>query len=284
MRVFVIIILCLFVTNVAEAMLLALPEISSAAIDPHDPNVIYLRFKSTAAAISTNGGQTFQAIDAKKIPANLDPNLNVGPCRYVIAGRDHLFRSDDSGATWTDTAASSFMRDQSKAESDRWRIYYWDTYGSRLPSRSSMWYLLFGLFAGCYLLLIFFALRGQGWPSVTRTCLRGAVVLLFVCGFLWFFHGYIMNLVYPDCYGISACPNPKLGVAMAIASQPLPLLVYLLALWPLLPGSLSIMSGCGSSPMSTRRRVAFILSVVVGSLFIVFHVCMIAIGNFWTHV
>jgi len=68
---------------------------------------------------------------------------------------------------------------------------------------------------------------------------------------------------------------------MAIAARPLPLLVYLLGLWPLLPGSMAVITACASPQTPLRRRMCVAFAVAVGCVFVVFHVGMIAVGNFW---
>ena len=100
---------CLLVANTAEGMLRAEPSISSVAIDAHDPDVIYLHLKYVPckAAFSTDGGVTFQALDERKIPQNLTITLSNGTRRYVLADSFRLLRSDDGGATWTNTGATA---------------------------------------------------------------------------------------------------------------------------------------------------------------------------------
>jgi hypothetical protein len=68
---------------------------------------------------------------------------------------------------------------------------------------------------------------------------------------------------------------------MKIAARPLPLFMYLLALWPFLPGSLNILAGCSPSVAQKHSRMALGLGVAVASVFITFHLGMLFIGDFW---
>ena len=67
---------------------------------------------------------------------------------------------------------------------------------------------------------------------------------------------------------------------MAIAARPLPLLAYLLALWPLLPGALSGVDVWMRSQSPLRQLLARALAIVVGCLFVVGHGCLLGIGYF----
>ncbi len=105
--------------------------------------------------------------------------------------------------------------------------------------------------------------------------------------FMTGFHAAIMKLTesqYPLAYWISTayqCPSPKLGLAMAIAARPLPLLAYLVTLWPLLPGSLNVVDVWMRSQSPLRQRLARALAIAAGCLFVVGHGCLLSIGYFW---
>jgi hypothetical protein len=73
-------------------------------------------------------------------------------------------------------------------------------------------------------------------------------------------------------------PSPKLGIAMGIAALPLPLLTYLLMLWPILPGSKDVLTRAFAPK---RQWVALVGCVVVGTAVVVFHLSMMFIGYFW---
>ena len=282
MRFAGIVIVCLVMVESAQAMLRAGPDISYVGIDKRDPNNIYIRieYSTCKAAYSSNGGMTFRPLDEQTIPVDLLTNLSLGLRRYVLSD-NRLLRSDDGGVTWTNTAARSFLWNQAKAELKQEEKHFWDKYGARLPDRSDLWHPIFGLFAVCYFLLSIRALRAQGWLSAIWTGLRGVFIILLVWCLLVGFHAYFRRMIEWIAPSPMVRPSPKLGWAMAIAARPLPLLVYLLVLWPLLPGSLNVMSGNNSSQKQSRRRMALSLSVVVGAVFIAFHLYIMFIGYFW---
>jgi hypothetical protein len=273
MRFAITFFLCFVMANATNAMLRGDPTISSAAIDPLDPNVVYLRLTHLygKAAISTNGGLTFQLINEQELPPNLVTNLSAGTRRYVLADPRRLFRSDDAGVTWTNTAITTFMEEKTQETLDQEVKRFRDEYGPRLPSRSVFWHPLFGLFSGSYFLLTLFALRPKGWPKAILKALQGLVVILLVWCLLWAFHAIIRQWTesqYPYAFWNTSCllhPGPKIGLAMAIAARPFPLFLYLLALWPLLPGSMSVMGGTDPSLSPTRRCVSFAVSIAIGS-------------------
>ena len=60
-----------------------------------------------------------------------------------------------------------------------------------------------------------------------------------------------------------------------------PIFIYLLILWPLLPGSMRILAGVDPSAASTRRRRAYGLAVAAGAIFMVFHLYMVFVGYFF---
>jgi len=57
--------------------------------------------------------------------------------------------------------------------------------------------------------------------------------------------------------------------------------VYLLILWPLLPGSLEVMSGCDNSPKHKRSRIALGIAVAAAVVIVAFHLTMLLVGYFW---
>jgi len=114
--------------------------------------------------------------------------------------------------------------------------------------------------------------------------LRGLVVLSLVWALLWGFHAVVRNWTdtqYPMAYWNTSArmhPSPKLGLVMAITALPLPLLAYLVFLWPILPGSAELLTRLFADG---RRRIALAISVVAGTAVAVFHLCMMFIGYFW---
>jgi hypothetical protein len=289
MRFATIVALTIAMTNGAEALLFRGPGITSVAIDERDPNAIYLRIECSPckAAFSTDGGATFHALDDRMIPKGLTTNLSSGTRRYVLCDKMRLLRSDDDGAKWTNTAAFAFLRDQSNLDIEREKKWFNEEYGARLPERSAIWHSLFGLFGGSYFVLTVIVLKKRGWLHAIWTGLRGVAILLLVWCLLGGLHAVVREWTdaqYPLAYWNTSStkyPSPKLGVAMQIAALPLPLLMYLLTLWPILPGSLNIMAGCGPSVAQKRSRVALGLAIAAASVFIAFHLGMLFIGHFW---
>jgi hypothetical protein len=272
----------------ADAYLREIPEIVSVASDPKNPDVVYLRIKGLPckAAVSTNAGQSFQPVPEESIPPNRTTNLHFGPRHYALANPRYLLRSDDGGSTWTHTGATEFLRDQANADMEQEKHRFWEEYGPRLPGQSALWLPLFGVFAGAHFLLIVLSVHRQGWLRAVWLGLKGLVVILLVWILLWCFHRYVFGLTHsqwPDAYwntSMLSQPSPKLGVAMAITARPLPLLAYLLVLWPILPGSLDAMLALGGSRAAARRRTCFALSISAGTVFAAFHLWMMFVGSF----
>lgn len=281
-----------------QAMLRSGPRIESVAIDPQNPDALYFRASfglfacgdDHEAAISTNGGRTFMTSPRTEIPDGWTTNLQSGIRRYVLVDSYNILRSDDGGLTWTNTAAISFIRTRSTRDCREAERYFWSEYGKRLPWQSPFWNLLFTTFASVHFLLIaVFCRRHELLPSVL-TALRGVLVVVLLWTLLWGFHAVVHSWVdnqYSTAYGHYALaywntsaamhPSAKLGLAMAIAARPLPLLVYLLLLWPILPGAVDVMSG----PSKRFHPLALIIAIVAGTAFVAFHLWMMFVGYFW---
>jgi len=226
-------------------------------------------------------------VSEESIPSNLTTNFRFSLRRYVLADPRNLLRSDDGGWTWTETGATEFLREQATAEMEQCKQGYWEEYGARLPDQSVLWLPLFGTFAGAHVLLIILSVRRQGWLRAIWLGLKGLVVITLVWILLSCLHWYIYGHAHsqwPDAYWKSYMlmrPSPKLGLAMAIAARPLPLLCYLLVLWPILPGSLDAMLALGGSQTLGRRRACFVLSILAGTVFAAFHFYMMFVGYFF---
>jgi len=138
---------------------------------------------------------------------------------------------------------------------------------------------LFGVYAAAYVLLSFRLLRSSGLPGAIVTILRGLVILILVWGLLAGFHPVAIAWTNPAAWGgtYRLCPSAKLGLAMAVAAQPVPLLLYLLALWPILPGSKEVLIRA----FSPGRRIADVLAIVFGTVVVFFHLYMLFVGYLW---
>ena len=286
-RVAALMILFLAAGNEAQAYLRAGPEIASVAIDAENPDVIRLGLSGLPceAAVSADGGLTFTAASEADVARHhWVSSLSAGSRRYVLADSIHLLRSDDAGITWTSTSATSFLREQSQAEVEKEKEWFRNEYGARLPQRSALWHPVFAAYACGYFLLALFLLRSQGAVRALLTGLLGLVVLFILWSFICGIHAAVMDWTgsqYPMAYwntSSQSCPSWKLGLAMTIASSPWPLVVYLLFLWPVLPGSFDILN---RTPAGARRRAALALAVAAGTAFVAFHLGMVFIGYFW---
>lgn len=173
-----------------------------------------------------------------------------------------------------------------KIEVEKAKKQFHEKYGARLPDRSVLWNPLFGLYAGAYFLVVLLSLRGQGWFRAMATGLRGVLIILLLWGFILGFHAincYWADSQYPMAYWNTSArfhPNPQLGLAMSIASRPLPLLAYLFMLWPILPGSLDVLMALGRNRSDARRRVYLAMAVAMGAIFVAFHLWMMFAGSF----
>lgn len=285
MHAMIIIALGLLLTDSATAKLKANPEISFAGIDPANPDYVYLRFDYAPcqSAFSTNAGASFQVAATQDLPPNVGARLSAGSRRYVVLDACRLIRSDDNGTTWTNTAIASFLREQRLLEEGRMERKFELKYGAQIPARSDYWHAVFGAFAAICFLLIIRATRTRGWLYAIYTGLRGVIVILLVWSLLICVHELFMNLMHwPIHYDDSHrfLPNYKLGVLMAITARPLPLLAYLLVLWPLLPGSIDVMTGKNEVSLRNRRRMALMIAVTAGIAFAGLHMYMLFSGSF----
>ena len=284
-RISIAITLVMLTVSGVHAKLRDDPAITSVALDPTDSDKIAIRISGLPceAAVSTNAGQSFVAVGEQDVQSDWSPVLAAGSRRYVLADAFHVLRSDDAGATWTNTAATSFLRARSEAAVEEEATWFREDYGSRLPPRSPLWHPLFAAFALGHLLVTFLALRHDGSLRAILIGLRGLVVLSLVWILLWGFHAVVTNWIdaqFPRAYWSTWAqrhPSPKLGLAMTITALPLPLLAYLAFLWPILPGSSEVLSQLFPE---NRRRLSLAICVVAGSAFALFHLCMMFIGCF----
>lgn len=285
-RVSLVFVLVILAAVDAQARLQPSPEITSVFLDPTDSGRIAIRidYLPCEAAVSTNAGVSFVAVTDQDVPSAWTTNLTAGTRRYALEDSFWLFRSDDSGVTWTNTGAASFLREQSQAAIEQEEEWFREDYGSRLPQRSALWHPLFGAFACAHVLLCFRILRQDGSLRAILIGLRALVVLMLVWALLCGIHTVVMHWTesqYPLAYWNTSArswPSPKLGLVMAIAARPLALFPYLLFLWPVLPGSTEML---GHLFTERRRRVAMVLSVVAGTALAVFHLCMMLVGYFF---
>lgn len=274
-----------FTGNGAQAGLRAGPEITSVLLDPTDPDKIAIRLSGLdcETAISTDAGQNFRVVAKQDFPSSWSSNLIAGTRRYVLADSIDLLRSDDSGLTWTKTGALDFLREQCKLAEEEEQKWFREEYGPRLPLRSSLWHILFAVFAATHLLLCFSFLRRDGSLRAILIGLRALVVLSLVWALLGGLHAIVRHNTdtqYPEAFwnsSMRACPSPKLGIVMAIAALPLPLMAYLAILWPILPGSVEILTRL----FPKHRRLPLVISVIAGITIVMFHACLMLIGCFW---
>jgi hypothetical protein len=284
----VTIIFLLSIADAAMARLRETPEIASVVIDQRNPDTIYIRIINSPhkAARSTDAGKTFEVINEEEIPNNVLTTMSVGNRRYALNDSWILLRSDDGGTNWTCTSSSEFLGQLKYEEYEREKKSFHDEYEARMPQRSSLWHVAFGLFAVAYFLITYMSLRYQGWLQATITGVQGLFMLLLVWSLLWVFHTLILMIIgnQLDNFRWSTelyRPSAKLGIALAIAAYPLPLLVYLFVLWLILPGSYSIISGSPGSQSITRRRISLALLSFACVLFIGFPVWVMFVGVLW---
>ena len=279
------ILLLLAASTGAEAMLRGRPKITSVMVDPANPDGIFLKLAGLPceAAISHDGGASFAVATEPDAPKDWSAELEIGERRYLLIDGTLLLRSNDAGATWQKTQARSFLWNQSDLEVKNQRQWFQEEYRPRLPQRSVWWNPLFGLFAGGHLILTIWVLRRRGCWGASLTALSSLVVLALVWGLMTGLHEYVLEFTssqFLDAYWYSLpdiAPCPNLGIAMTIAARPLPLLAYLTALWPLLPGSKELLMHW----FANRQRLALAISMAAGIAFVGFHLALIAMGPFF---
>lgn len=66
---------------------------------------------------------------------------------------------------------------------------------------------------------------------------------------------------------------------MGIAADRLPLLIYLLMLWPVLPGSMKVV--VRFDPTLRKRKIGHVFTSIFAALILGFHIWLIFIGYFW---
>lgn len=270
----------------AQAALRETVEITSVLMMSGDPDQLLITIKgiSCEMAISTDGGKTFAPYPGKEIPAGWSTNLNANHRRYVLADSLRLFRSDDDGLSWTNTGASSFLGEQMDADVQSEEKEFWAEYGPRLPARSALWQSIFIAYAVVYFALTFFFLRGDGVLKTASSATTGLFILLLAWALLMGVHEVVLNWTstqYPAAYWNTSSalqPSKKLGIIMSIAARPLPLMVYLLILWPLLPGSKDVLARAFTP---ARQWIASSCCVSAGVAIAVLHGWMMFVGYFW---
>jgi hypothetical protein len=235
----------------AKAMMMRGPEITAVLVDPGNSNNVYLRLSDVvnSTGISTNGGRTFDLCSANAVPWTAVTNLHFPPRHYVLVDSTQVFRSDDGGATWTNTASGKFRWAQIRAEVEIERIAFNQAFDQRLPKRSRYWHWVFGAVAllHCLALIVVLA-RCSDWLLIFRQVVRSLVILGLAWCFLIvtaMFIQWNVNAQWTPGRFFSSyesfSPSVKTGVVMAIANRPGPLLCYLLGLWFVLPGSLEVL-------------------------------------------
>ena len=290
MKYFTTVLILLFATTTAYAKLTPYPEITSVKMVLDNPDVLYIFVSGLEwkVAMSTNAGEEFKVIQESEVPANLTTDLKHENRQYVLTeAKDNLLRTDDNGNSWKETSASRFIRKQVNADIKDHKKWYDDRYGSRVPERSFLWNILFGVFLAINTVLLCLSLRDQGWLKVAVECLQACIILALVWLCLTMLHTFIRHLFitqWPSAYWNSTAgfnPSYKLGLLLNIAAKPIPLLVYLLALWPVLPASPDVLCRWFGKT-SSKKHICSLCVIVCGIILISFHV-WIFIGPFREH-
>ena len=112
-------ILFLLTVNV-HAKLIASPEILTVKIDANNSEIIYFKVSGGGLCIkdviSKNGGESFSTAAQSDISHyKWSDKLHSGNRKYVVVDSFYLFRSDDSGISWKQTSASTYIRKQLKS-------------------------------------------------------------------------------------------------------------------------------------------------------------------------
>ena len=277
----------LFVLVSTEAMagLRSFPEITKIAVDPQNLNNVYLRIDDLPikAAIGDDGGRSFSVAAKAEIPTGWTTDINNGEQRYVLIDSSNLIRSEDAGISWKKTAALDFIRTQIDFEIEKEKENYQKKYEILIPKRSELWNPVFGMFAIVYFVIAIILLRTQNMRDALLASLRGVAIILIVWIFLSLFHCSVLQWFdskYPMAYWNTNIypPHQSLGIAMSIAALPIPLLVYLLVLFPILPG---IAESLTKSASIVRRRIGLFVVASTSIIYIVFHLYMISVGQSW---
>ena len=271
----------LFVCMAVHAKLVETPSIESVWISSTNSRLVWIRLKGlpTSSGFSTNGGASFEASGRRAPPPGYTTNLNAADVHYVLAEAETLVRTEDGGSTWHRTQASRFLRSQTRLMEQRDTASFWVSYGSRLPERQEAWYLALELFGILHAGLVLYVLTPSGISNALQVAARSTIILHMAAGFLWFTHtvySHITHSQFPEVLWNTSgyfSPSKQLGVAMHIAAQPLPLLGYLLTLWPLLPGTSAILAG--RNPSVHRRRLSLNTCAFLGTVFVAFHLWLV---------
>jgi hypothetical protein len=275
--------------QIANAKLRATPEIRSVTMDPANPDMLYLQisFFEKTIGVSTNGGWTFQTISRDAMPTNTTSKLHFQLRRYALIHSEELLRSDDGGLTWTNTAAAKFLRAQTKKLIEQEIKSFQEESATRLPDRSSLWNPVFAAFAIFYCLLAAYVMRKEEglWFAINAVT-KGVLILFIFWCLLTGFHIWVRwqtNSQWPGRFWNTSSefnPSFKTGVIMAIAAQPLPLMLYLIALWWVLPGSSSALAAISGTCTAKRKQNYHLVSTIVGIAFLIFHLIMVFVGFF----
>lgn len=289
MKTLIILMIVLAGSWTTSAKLNSGPQIKSVRIDSNDSATVYLQISELPKpmAVSTNAGDSFSTFPGGILPDSATTNLRHGPRKYVLVDSAILLRSDDSGITWTNTAARKYLREQTDKEIEQEKRDFDNGYSERLPQRSAFWHPTFAGVTLLYCVFIVAFLREEsGWLSAVRIALCGAATLglawSLLAGFSHVIH-WMANAQWPSRFWNTSSefnPSVKTGIAMAIAAKPLPLLCYLLVLAMILPGTYRALILASGSRTAATERLFFAASIVAGVVFVGFHIWMIFVGYF----
>ena len=302
MRTLCVIIVLLGMRSSAPGALRGYPCVPYVLVDSNDSACVYAKIHwhddSVSFAASTNHGQSFVAIQEGEVPPNAGEKLWSGEHRYARYGwapteipefdrRTDLLYSSDTGTTWQTTGLGSYIAEGTGRIKSRDRERYLAQYGRLAPERSRYWTATY--FATVAILLTLFAAmsRKQGAAAVLLGAGKTLVATLVLFAFLHAFHWYLRTEIawqFGSGYwfrNVPWVPSTKSAIIMNVAARPFWLVVFLVAVFPLLPLGVQCFEGCRRQSGGLATRQVPWTKLVATALWITILVWVLFVGELW---